>query len=140
MIDIAHAGGEAAPAITVIRVLTAAFLAILYLQSGADKILDRKGNLEWLGGHFSGSPLAGFVAPMVTVVTIAEIAAGALSAIGAVTIALTGNMAPALLGAELSALTLLMLFFGQRLAKDYAGAAVLVPYFILSVVAVFLFA
>jgi len=27
---------------------------------------------------------------------------------------------------------LLMLFFGQRLAKDYEGAAVLVPYFILA--------
>jgi hypothetical protein len=31
-----------------------------------------------------------------------------------------------------------MLFFGQRMAKDYAGAASLVPYFILSVGAVVL--
>jgi hypothetical protein len=31
-----------------------------------------------------------------------------------------------------------MLFFGQRLAKDYAGAAALVPYFILSVGAIVL--
>jgi hypothetical protein len=31
-----------------------------------------------------------------------------------------------------------MLFFGQRIAKDYAGAATLVPYFTLSVGAVML--
>jgi hypothetical protein len=33
-----------------------------------------------------------------------------------------------------------MLFFGQRVAKDYVGAAVLVPYFILCVGAVLLMA
>jgi hypothetical protein len=32
-----------------------------------------------------------------------------------------------------------MLFFGQRMAKDYAGAAALVPYFILSIGAILLF-
>jgi hypothetical protein len=31
----------------------------------------------------------------------------------------------------LGAASITALFFGQRLAKDYAGAAVLVPYFIL---------
>ena len=31
-----------------------------------------------------------------------------------------------------------MLFFGQRLAKDYAGAATLVPYFILAVLGIWL--
>jgi hypothetical protein len=35
-------------------------------------------------------------------------------------------------GAQLAALNVVMLFFGQRIAKDYAGAAALVPYFILS--------
>jgi hypothetical protein len=39
----------------------------------------------------------------------------------------------ALWGAQLSALNLVMLFFGQRIAKDYAGAAALVPYFLLSI-------
>jgi hypothetical protein len=31
------------------------------------------------------------------------------------------------------------LFFGQRMAKDYAGAAGLVPYFLLALVAIALF-
>jgi diacylglycerol kinase len=34
----------------------------------------------------------------------------------------------------------LALFFGQRIAKDYAGAAVLVPYFLLVLVAMYLLA
>ncbi|HMI84672.1 MAG TPA: hypothetical protein VK550_11310 [Polyangiaceae bacterium] len=45
---------------------------------------------------------------------------------------LTGNRTFAALGALLSIAAILMLFFGQRLAKDYAGAAALVPYFILA--------
>jgi hypothetical protein len=132
------AGGESA-ALGVIRVLTAVFLAILFLQSGIDKIVDRKGNLEWLGGHFASSPLASVVPPMVTLITLVEIVAGILAGVGAIAIALTGNTVAALIGAELAALALVMLFFGQRLAKDYAGAAVLVPYFLLSIVAILLF-
>jgi len=37
-------------------------------------------------------------------------------------------------GTALSAVALVMLFFGQRIAKDYAGAGGLVPYFILAVI------
>src|SRR5207249_501608 len=37
-------------------------------------------------------------------------------------------------------LHILGLFFGQRMAKDYAGAAILVPYFLLTLVAIYLFA
>ena len=43
------------------QILASAFLAILFLQSGIDKILDRRGNFEWLKGHFAKSPLAGIV-------------------------------------------------------------------------------
>jgi diacylglycerol kinase len=43
-------------------------------------------------------------------------------------------------GAVVSALSILALFFGQRMAKDYAGAAVLVPYFLLCLVAIYLLA
>jgi hypothetical protein len=40
------------------QVFVSAFLAILFLQSGIDKIVDRRGNFEWLKGHFAKSPLA----------------------------------------------------------------------------------
>ena len=44
----------------------------------------------------------------------------------------------ALLGVELSAITLLFLLIGQRLAKDYAGAMSLAVYFIITLWGVFL--
>jgi hypothetical protein len=43
-------------------------------------------------------------------------------------------------GAILSAAAITALFFGQRIAKDYAGAAVFVPYFLLTLVAIYLVA
>jgi hypothetical protein len=43
------------------RALAALFLGVLFLQSGLDKVTDRKGNLKWLTGHFAKSPLSGVV-------------------------------------------------------------------------------
>lgn len=122
------------------QVLSSAFLAILFLQSGIDKIVDRRGNLDWLKGHFAKSPLAGMVPVMVTIITIMEISAGALSAGGCLLIFVRRDSTLAFYGAVISALSLLALFFGQRMAKDYAGAAVLVPYFLLSLAAIYLLA
>ena len=107
-------------------------LAILFLQSGIDKIVDREGNVKWLTGHFSKSFLASQVVPMLSVLTLVELAAGALSALGVPVLLITGSRVPAALGAMLAVAAFLMLFFGQRVAKDYAGAAALVPYFVLA--------
>ncbi len=123
-----------------IQLLVSAFLAILFLQSGIDKVVDRRGNLEWLKGHFSKSPLARGVSPMVTVITILELLAGALSAVGCALIALKHDTTFAFYGAVVSAVSLIALFFGQRVAKEYAGAAVLVPYFLLALSAIYLLA
>ena len=128
----------ASPVVTLAQALTCAFLAVLFLQSGLDKVLDRAGNVEWLTGHFAKSPLAGFVPLLVTAITIFELAAGVFSALGVVEILFTGSRILATLGVVLSALSLLQLFFGQRIAKDYAGAAVLVPYFLLTLFGLFL--
>jgi len=43
-------------------------------------------------------------------------------------------------GAVIAAANLVALFFGQRMAKDYAGAAALVPYFLLALTAIFILA
>ena len=127
-------------ATVILQVFVSAFLAILFLQSGIDKIVDRRGNLEWLKGHFAKSPLAGMVPLMVAVIAILEIAAGALSAIGCVLILVKHDSAVAFYGAIISAMSILALFFGQRIAKEYAGAAVLVPYFLLALSAIYLLA
>ena len=124
----------------VLQILVSLFLAILFLQSGIDKIVDRKGNLEWLKSHFAKSPLAGMVPLMVTAITILEVAAGGLSAIGCALIIFTRDSAIAFYGAVVSAIAIVALFFGQRMAKEYAGAAILVPYFLLTLVAIYLLA
>jgi hypothetical protein len=129
-------GGSA----TLLQILVSAFLAVLFLQSGIDKIIDRRGNLEWLKGHFAKSPLAGIVPALLTAITILEIAAGSLSAIGCVVIFFTRNSVIAFYGAVISSVAIVALFFGQRMAKDYAGAAVLVPYFLLALSAIYLLA
>ena len=120
------------------QLLISAFLAVLFLQSGLDKLVDREGNAAFLREHFKNSPLIGQVDVMLSVVTFFELLAGSLSGLGALAFLLWGGLSFAYAGAVLGAITILMLFFGQRVAKDYAGAAVLVPYFLLSLVAIHL--
>jgi hypothetical protein len=129
-----------ANAIYLMQILVAALLAILFLQSGIDKIVDRRGNLEWLNAHFAKSPLAGTVPALLIAITILEVAAGVLSALGCVLLLVMRDSTVAFCGAVISAVAIIALFFGQRLAKDYAGAAVLVPYFLLALVAIYLLA
>lgn len=118
----------------VVQTLISTFLAILFIQSGLDKVLDWKGNLEWLTGHFSKSFLAGTVPLLLATLTLVEIAAGVVSAVGAIEALVYKSFCWAFLGTLLSGISLVMLFFGQRIAKDYAGAGGLVPYFILVII------
>ncbi len=120
------------------QVLASVFLAILFLQSSIDKIVDRRGNLEFLEEHFAKTSLAGLVTPMFIVITIIELSAGILTALGSVLILLARGASVAFYGAVLAAIALIALFFGQRVAKDYPGAAILVPYFLLTLVAIYL--
>jgi hypothetical protein len=127
-------------AIYLLQIFGSAFLAILFLQSGIDKIIDHRGNLDWLKGHFSKSPLGGVVPILLTAITILEVAAGALSAIGCIILIVSRETTIAFYGAVISAVVIIALFFGQRMAKEYAGAAVLVPYFVLALAAIYLLA
>jgi hypothetical protein len=129
-----------AGAIYLTQIFGSAFLAILFLQSGIDKVIDQRGNLEWLKGHFAKSPLAGVVPVLLTAITLLEVAAGAISAIGCLMLIVSQGTTIAFYGAVSSAVALIALFFGQRMAKDYAGAAVLVPYFLLTLVTIYLLA
>jgi diacylglycerol kinase len=124
----------------ILQILVSAFLAVLFLQSGLDKVVDRRGNRAYLDQHFAKSPLAGTVGPMFAVITILEVSAGALLGVGCALLLLTHDSLVAYLGAVLAAIHIIALFFGQRVAKDYAGAAVLVPYFLLAVAGIYLLA
>lgn len=114
--------------------LGALLVAILFIQSGLDKVFDWKGNVEWLKGHFSKTFLAPFVPLMLVKITILELLAGLTSAAAIVYFLVTGSTTMIFCGASVGAIAIVALFLGQRIAKDYPGAAVLVPYFILLII------
>jgi len=118
--------------IYLLQLLIAAFIAVLFLQSGVDKVFDRAGNRAYLDEHFARSPLARTVGPMFLIVTILEVAAGILSGLGVLQLLFFRSSALAFYGAVIAAANMVALFFGQRVSKDYAGAAALVPYFLLA--------
>jgi uncharacterized membrane protein YphA (DoxX/SURF4 family) len=120
------------------EVLLLIFLIITFLQSGLDKVFDWKGNLSWLNGHFEKTPIKTYVPALFIVLIIIELAAGILSSLGLVQILLGNGEDLAFSGALVSCIALLMLLFGQRVAKDYDGARTIVIYFIPAVFLVFL--
>ncbi len=120
---------------TIIRFLVTAFFAINFLQSGFDKLFDRPGNLEFFDTHFRETPLGPFAGFLLSVLTAMELAAGGLCGLGLVFFSfLSPGLSLAYLGVILSALALLALLTGQRLARDYAGAAVIATYFAVAII------
>lgn len=120
------------------EILLLAFLIITFLQSGFDKILDWKGNVSWLKEHFSKTFMKNMVPFNVALIMVIEIIAGVLCLLGIYQLIANNDKGLALYGAVLSCIALLMLLFGQRVAKDYDGARTIAIYFIPAVFAVFL--
>lgn len=120
------------------EILILLFLIVTFLQSGFDKIMDWKGNLDFIKGHFKNSPLKNMVPLLLGTILIIEVIAGMLMVVGVYQLVTSGTKEIALLGVELGAITLIFLLIGQRLAKDYAGAMTLAVYFIITVFGVFL--
>ncbi len=113
------------------QILIAIFIAIVFVQSGIDKILDRKGNLEFFEVHFSKTPLKLAISLLLTMLTILELFSGILLIYGIYFSFVEKTTLWIFYGFVISAVTFIFLFLGQRIAKDYLGAADLVPYFIL---------
>ena len=122
------------------QALIALFLGIAMIQSGFDKIIDWKGNRSFLIDHFSKTFFSQFVTPLLWVVTILEVIGGIVCFIGVGDVLINNNSQLIKVGLFIIALDLIALFFGQRFAKDYVGAAVLVNYFILTVIGLLTFA
>jgi len=120
------------------EILLLAFLIITFLQSGLDKIIDWKGNVSWLKDHFSKTFIKNIVPLNLAVILLIEIMAGVLCLIGIYQLTANNDKTIGLYGSALSCVALLMLLFGQRLAKDYDGARTIAIYFIPAIFAVYL--
>lgn len=123
--------------IYIAEILILIFIMITFLQSGIDKLVDWKGNTGWLKEHFSKTFMAGQVPLMVGIIMVLEIVTGILAIIGTFQIIIYGILHYALYACILAAMTLLMLLFGQRVAKDYAGAFTITGYFVVVVFGVY---
>lgn len=120
-----------------VEIILLIFLIITFLQSALDKIFDWKGNLSWLKEHFSKTFLKGVVPILLVSVLLVELVASILCIIGVYEFLTQSQSDYAFYGAIASSFALLMLLFGQRVAKDYDGARTIVIYFIPTVILVF---
>lgn len=114
------------------------FLAVTFLQSGYDKFTDYQGNLGWLKEHFKGTFFDGKVDFSLKTILALELISGLLCIVGAIELFINGGTAFGKYGALVSCVTLLMLLFGQRVAKDYDGARTIAIYFVTAVLGVYL--
>jgi len=120
------------------RVAVTAFFAIAFLQSAADKVVDKQGNIEYLTGHFASSPLRDLVRPMFWAIMLLEAVAGVLCGLGTLCLLVGWGSGLALWGLVFAIIALLCLFFGQRLAKDYGGAVVIASYYAVAILGLIL--
>ena len=108
------------------------FFSIVFIQSGLDKLFDKKGNISFL------IELLGkvFKRPLILLafyaVTVLEILSGLLCFVGVIEILFKGTSKAGLIGMILGSTALLVLLFGQRVAKNYEGAKTITIYFILA--------
>jgi len=123
------------------RMFVTAFFAIVFLQSAGDKLLDRAGNVAYFSDHFKNSMIPAEAVPLLFwILTAIEATAGVLCGLGLLfTDFEEGGMSMAAGGVAFANVALLCLLLGQRLAKDYAGAAVVAAYFAVSLIGILTF-
>lgn len=120
-----------------VKMLIPLLMAILFLQSGLDKVFNYKATIDYFTDHFKKSPLAGTVGLLTPVITFLEVLAGILCTVGSFSL-LSGNTKWAFWGLIVAGISFLCLFFGQRMAKDYAGALSIANYFVLVILGLLL--
>lgn len=123
------------------RFSVVAFFAIVFLQSGLNKVVDSEGNMAYMQESFSQAPtLQGMMGTMFWLLTALELAAGIFCGLGIITFSFWTGGFLARWGIRFSTLALLALIFGQRMAKDYGGAAVVAAYFAVALLGNIVFA
>jgi hypothetical protein len=123
------------------RFAVTAFFATVFLQSGLNKVFDSEGNLSFMREHFAGAPmLAGNASTLFWCLTALELLAGVFCGLGLISFSFVSGGFFVRWGLRFATLALLALMFGQRLAKDYAGAAVVAAYFAVALLGLLAFA
>ena len=123
--------------INIAPILVLALLAVTFIQSGYEKIMDWKGNVTWLKEHFAKTRLKNHVPLALFHILVLELISGILCVVGCIQLLVNNERTFGLYGGIFSCISLIMMLFGQRLAKDYDGARTIVIYFIPAVLVVY---
>lgn len=121
----------------VASILVLVLLAVTFIQSGYDKAIYWKDNVSWLKEHFATTRLKNHVPIALFHILVLELISGILCVVGCIQLLVNNGRTFGLYGGIFSCITLIMLLFGQRLAKDYDGARTIVIYFIPAVMVVY---
>ncbi|MCS5659954.1 MAG: hypothetical protein NZ842_06080 [Dehalococcoidia bacterium] len=115
------------------------FIGIIMTQSGLDKIFNWEGELDFMTEKFSKTIIANFSTFGLIQVTILETLSGLLSLLGSIMTLFYDDESYGIMGLILAAVSFCVLMAGQRISKDYEGSAVLVPYFLLTMIGLFMY-
>ncbi len=126
-------------AIEIVQILSSIFFSIVFFQSGIDKLIDRKGNLNFFKNHFKNTLFHKIYSHALTVLMLSELIAASLCVYGCIYSIVYKNTDFILYGLVVTSFVLLSLLLGQRIAKDYIGAADITIYFILCIITIMSF-
>ena len=123
----------------VFKCLLLLFPAVIFLQSGLDKVFKHEENKNYIQAVFARTflkPLSGLLFYLLLII---ELITGTLAIAGMYMMFTEGNDTMGYYTFLLSVITLIGLLAGQRIARDYAGASGIMPYLIMATFALLIY-
>lgn len=115
------------------------FILLTFAFSALEKMLDVKGQVVWLKEHMKGTFLVPIMPLLLGVLIVLDIVVSILSILAVYYLLQFQEKTMGLYSCILAAMILLLLLFGQRMAKDFQGAFTIVGYFMVVLFGVWLF-
>lgn len=115
------------------------FILLTFAFSAVEKMLDVKGQVVWLKEHMKGTFLVPIMPLLLGVLIVLDIVVSILSILAVYYLLQFQEKTMGLYSCILAAMILLLLLFGQRMAKDFQGAFTIVGYFMVVLFGVWLF-
>ena len=120
------------------EILILFFILISFLFSALEKIFNWNSSIVYYKDHFKNSFIKNYIRPLLIIVIFSEIITCILGSIGTYLILKERDFKFALFTTIAATITLFALLIGQRIAKDYAGAANITIYIILTILGTFM--
>lgn len=120
------------------EILILLFFIVTYLFSVLEKISDWRGTVSYYTNHFKTTILEKMIPILLVNIILFEFTTLVFLFIGLYSLVFQNEKSIAIIGLEISAITLLQFLIGQRIAKDYPGAMNITVYFILNIIGIYL--